>query len=542
MSDVMGILITDTPELAVGFYGNCSGYLRTGDNDYQYPCSGGSHDCGQLLSGCVWSTREALVISYPDDYMDILASLTINSIPLHTGETIDPSITIDFLTLDDDDGDINNGTPHWNEICSGFGDHNMDCPDLNLLGFDYPGGLPQAVDPDGGTTVRVEVFGVGGTPQPGTGMFYYNGGSGWESVAMDIVSPNVYDAVFPAFDCGTTIQYYFSAETTTGFEVFDPPGAPGVTFSAIAATGFISVFEDDFSTDLGWSGYGGQGEWSRGAASGGAGNDSHGGPDPASDHSPSDDDYVLGNDLNSGSGGDYNPDITSSWITSPTINCSGLTGLTLSFYRWLGIEQPIYDNAYFQVYNGSSWITLYENDATIDDQAWVEQTFDVSSYADNNANFRMRFGIASDYMWQWCGWNVDDVILWTYECDPVPTGTLDGTVTDGTDPINGVSVFANDGAGHIGSTTTGGDGTYSMELAVSTYEVSYSHPQYQDVVIPGIVILEDMTTTQDVVMEPETNNVPTLSEWGMLILMLLLLAMGTVALVRRRKAIVSEAD
>ena len=504
MSDVMGILITDNPNLGYGFYNNCSQYMRTGDNNHQYPCSGGIHDCGQLISGCIWDTRNALAITYPDDYMDILANLTVNSILLHTGTQITPQITIDFLTLDDDDDNINNGTPHWNEICAGFGAHNMDCPELNLIGFNYPNGRPQNLDPDGGTAVRVEVYAVAGTPQPGTGMLYYNGGSGWVSVAMNVVSPNVYDAVFPAFPCGTVVNYYISAEATTGFEVVDPPGAPVNTYSSISATGFITVFSDDFSTDMGWTGYGGAAEWARGAATGGSGNDSYGGPDPAVDHSPTDDNYVLGNDLGAGSGGDYSADMGSTyWITSPSIDCSGLTGLTISFYRWLGIEQPAYDHAYFQVYNGSTWITLYENGVTEDEASWSERTYDVSAYANDNPDFRVRFGLGTtDVAWQYCGWNIDDLILWTYECGPQITGTLDGTVTDGANPISGVSVYADDGAGHTGTTTTAGDGTYTMDLIVSSYTVTYSHPSYESVILPGIVIFENTTTTQDVVMNP----------------------------------------
>jgi len=502
MGDVMGILITDDPGLAYGFYNNCSSYMRTGDNTYQYPCSGEIHDCGQLISGCVWDTRNALAVTYPTTYRDIIANLAVNSMLLHSGTEITPQITIDYLTLDDNDGNIGNGTPHYNEICSGFGAHNMDCPALLLLTFNYPNGQPSYVSPDGGTTVRVEVSGVTGTPQPGTGMFHYNGGSGWVHTPMTVVSPNVYDAVFPAFACGTNISYYFSAQTTDAFEVNDPQGAPGTTFGTLSATALITVFEDDFSTDLGWTGYGGAGEWTRGSATGGSGSDYYGGPDPAVDHTPGSNNYVLGNDLTSGTGGDYSANLGSTyWITSPVINCSGLTNLTLTYYRWLGVEQSQYDHAYFQVYNGSSWVTLFENSSTVDEAAWSEQTYSVSTYADNNANFRIRFGLGStDVAWQYCGWNIDDVKLWTYECGPVATGTLNGTITDGTSPINGVSVYADDGLGHTGSTTTLGDGTYTLDLVVGTYSVTYSHALYQTQVIPGITITDGGTTTQNVVM------------------------------------------
>ncbi|MEE8417638.1 MAG: hypothetical protein V3S06_03155, partial [candidate division Zixibacteria bacterium] len=230
MGDVMGILITDDPGLAYGFYGNCNQYMRTGDNTFQYPCSGEIHYCGQLISGCVWSTRNELALTYPFTYRDIIGNLAVNSILLHSGTSIDPSITIDYLTVDDDDGDIYNGTPHYNEICAGFGAHNMDCPELDLIGFNYPDGRPGRLDPLTNTTIRVEVFGINGTPEPGTGMLYYDDGSGWVNEPMDVVSPNIYDAVLPGFECGLEIRYYFTAEDQLGNVVSDPRGAPTTAF------------------------------------------------------------------------------------------------------------------------------------------------------------------------------------------------------------------------------------------------------------------------------------------------------------------------
>jgi hypothetical protein len=126
MSDAIGVLITDQPILALGFYNNCASGLRTADNTMQYPCSGEIHFCGQLLSASIWDTRNELAVTNPATYRDIIADLTVNSILLHVGsDTIAPDITTDFLTLDDDDGDLSNGTPHKAEIDVGFGAHNM---------------------------------------------------------------------------------------------------------------------------------------------------------------------------------------------------------------------------------------------------------------------------------------------------------------------------------------------------------------------------------------------------------------------------------
>ncbi len=179
----------------------------------------------------------------------------------------------------------------------------------------------------------------------------------------------------------------------------------------------VAFFADDFSFDQGWTGLGGSGEWTIGAATGGSGSDSHGGPDPAEDHTPTGDNGVLGNDLTAGSGGDYNGGITSTqWVTSPVIDCSDFHGCILGFYRWLGIEKDNYDNVYLQVFDGTSWQTIYENGSSdIDESEWSRQEYDVSEYADYNPDFRIRFGIGStDGSYNFCGWNIDDLMLRGY--------------------------------------------------------------------------------------------------------------------------------
>jgi hypothetical protein len=120
LGDTVAALIANDPILGYGFEGNCNAGIRTADNTYQYPCTGEIHDCGQLLSGCVWSTRNELSVTHPDTYLSIISNLTVNSVPLHDGGTITPSIYTDFVTLDGGPAG-----PHNAEITAGFAAHNM---------------------------------------------------------------------------------------------------------------------------------------------------------------------------------------------------------------------------------------------------------------------------------------------------------------------------------------------------------------------------------------------------------------------------------
>ncbi|MHC4828642.1 MAG: hypothetical protein ACYTEY_18985 [Planctomycetota bacterium] len=277
MSDTLGMLILDDPCTGLGFYGDCVSCLRNADNDCQYDpgscssCGGPCHSCGQLLSGCVWSVRNNLVVTEPSAYMDILASIAINAVMMHSGSSITSSICVDYLTLDDDDGNILNGTPHYEEINGGFSDHGLNGtphyeeinggfsdhglpgPELALFSFEFPEGLPDLVSPDGGTTIPVHVVAISQNPQPGTGKMYVDTGSGYVEYAMAESAPNEYEAEFPPSECGSTVAYYFSAETVLGTPQLWPPEAPDNAYTTLSAVSVSVEVEDDFETDQGWT-------------------------------------------------------------------------------------------------------------------------------------------------------------------------------------------------------------------------------------------------------------------------------------------------
>lgn len=422
--DCMSVLTLDSPLLGLGFYGDCNTSLRNADNNHQYPCTGTIHDCGQLLSGCVWDTRNELAVTEPVDYLDILADLTINSCLLHTGDEITPQITIDFMTLDDDDGNLANGSPHYYEIQAGFSAHNMPGPELALLVFNYPNGLPSLLTPGASTDIEVVVSGQEGSPVSGTGEFHYavDGGS-YATVPMTETTPNNYIATIPALDCFQKVDFYFSAEDIGGATINDP--SPGNPYRAMVATDAVVAYSDDFESNQGWTFSGGS--WAVGTPTGGGG--AYGGPDPSGGHSGN---GVLGYNLS----GDYENNMSERHATSPAIDCSDLVGATLNFWRWLGVEQPSYDHAYLRVSNnGSSWTTLWENSEEVTDASWTEQSFDISAIADGQSTVYVRFTMGTtDGSWTYCGWNVDDLDIVGYECNenrPIITTTTLPDWTEG---------------------------------------------------------------------------------------------------------------
>jgi hypothetical protein len=191
----------------------------------------------------------------------------------------------------------------------------IDVP-VDTISFDYPLGRPDFVDPSGGTTMRVDVTSVGGAAhQSGTGLLHVDDGSGWQSYPMEVVSADVYDAVFPAVTCETQLRYYVSVESTDGGLFLDPRYAPDQTYEAMAILGEIVDSSDDFDTDTGWtvSGDASTGQWERGTPVGGGDRG-----DPPTAFGGSGQCYLTGN-----TDGDSDIDGGTTILTSPALDVGG---------------------------------------------------------------------------------------------------------------------------------------------------------------------------------------------------------------------------
>lgn len=399
--DVMGVLIQDDPTLGQGFQ-TCGVGIRSANNTLQYPCPGEAHDCGQLISGCVWSLRNELAVTEPTSYRDIGASLFVNMLMVRGlmvpgNSTIDPLITVIYLTLDDDDADIGNGTPHYPEIAAAFGSHNMDAPPLQLIAFSYPDGRPELLDRrDGGLAFTFEVSAITNSPVPQTGTLHLDRGAGVETFPLAELAPNVYAVEVPplAVPCGSPISYYVSAQASSGPVVLDPPGAPDVRFTAIAGSSLATAFEDTFQTNLGWSVSGNavDGQWQRAVPAGGGDRG-----DPPTDADGSGLCFVTDN-----ADGNSDVDGGNTILTSPMLDATNgpAVGALVSYYRWFSNNVGVVDDIFrVEISNngGSSWVPLETVGANSPEAAggWYEKTFRIADTIAPTSTMRLRF-IAQD--------------------------------------------------------------------------------------------------------------------------------------------------
>ena len=138
---------------------------------------------------------------------------------------------------------------------------------LSELEFDFPSGLPENIDPDGGLAFTVQVSaGYEGTPMEGTGELHVDRGNGFETFAMNHLGGNLYEANMPTTACGSIVRYYVSATSQNGVVVYSPTMAPESFYDVKSLDSEANSFDDDFETNMGWSvtGDAETGMWERG--------------------------------------------------------------------------------------------------------------------------------------------------------------------------------------------------------------------------------------------------------------------------------------
>ncbi len=210
---------------------------------------------------------------------------------------------------------------------------------------------------------------------------------------------------------GPEVQYIpvggFSGSDAFGFVVNDgdkPPagGDSNHATVAIQVGGPRIVHSFDLSEDPGWTG---TGEWEFGVP---FGLGSHSG-DPSGGFTG---ENVYGYNLS----GDYpNSMASTQYLTTEAINLTNVSGVQLSYRRWLGVERAQWDHASIDFStDGSKWTTVWENSVptTIDDDAWIEHVVDLSDMADDQVAIFLRWGMGTtDSSITYPGWNIDDITL-----------------------------------------------------------------------------------------------------------------------------------
>jgi hypothetical protein len=258
------------------------------------------------------------------------------------------------------------------------------------------------------------------TDEPTVGTVRYGDACGaLTESATELVAGTTHEITLTDLAFSQTYSFAVDAVDESGNSATDDNAGACYEFST-----FTLIYEFTMDTDPEWST---QGQWAWGQPTGGGG--SSGDPDPAGGYT---DDNVYGYNLN----GDYVSNMPEYHLTTPPLDCTDFTGVQLTFWRWLGVENDSWDHASLSVStDGVSFDTLWENGgSSLSDGAWIHQEFDLSAFADGQPTVYLRWTMGTtDSSVQYCGWNIDDVRLSGLgEGAPCPWDTApdggDGTV------------------------------------------------------------------------------------------------------------------
>ncbi len=401
MGDVIASLLGDTPLLGVDFQGFGTGPLRNAINTIHYPENAGSevHTAGMIVSGAFWETVRKMDTTIGHAIgLGLMRNYAVNSILLHP-PGITPGLTVDVLTLDDNDANLGNGTPHYDDIAFGFGFKGLTAPALQWLTF-VPISMPSGFvvyqpNVDIYHPMRFQVRSNVSNPIiPSIRINFRINGSAWDQTTMlEYNDPGFMWGGIDQSNCGSQVDYYISVQDDQGHTVFFPAGGASAPMSYILGLSTTTIFTDTFEAANPWTVTNtalSAGAWIRGDPIG-----TVNGSVPAQPENDSTDTgancFFTGQGVVGGAVGAADVDGGPTELKSPVFDLSGSEGI-IEYSRWFYSVNGVPDVFTVQISNngGASWTTI-ETVTGTGNNSWIRKSFRVGAFVSTSNNMVVRF-------------------------------------------------------------------------------------------------------------------------------------------------------
>ncbi|MBD3335461.1 MAG: hypothetical protein GF355_08080, partial [Candidatus Eisenbacteria bacterium] len=251
-SDVMANLITRESIIGRGFYLNqCTSGIRDSDNNLQYPedvIGQPIHSAGRVIAGFHWDSMMGLWDLYGEDQGTIKNGELWHFARVLEHPLYQPDQVLATFIADDDDGNLDNGTPHYDQLCIGATNHGFDCPEI-LEGVIITHIPPPSPVDEGDLILTAEIYSTLAQMDPDSVLVIYreNGGDFME-MPMTETDEDQYAATFENLTAPKIVDYYIHAVDELGNFRNSPPLAPDDLH------GFVVPSEyDDIEEDTGWT-------------------------------------------------------------------------------------------------------------------------------------------------------------------------------------------------------------------------------------------------------------------------------------------------
>lgn len=408
--------LTQDPVLGIGFYDNDpSGFVRRYDQDRKvYPgdLQGEVHADGEIIAGAWWD----VALNFGNNFVqrqELFAATFAATLDEPSGSEgqLYHDVLIEALTIDDNDGNLANGTPNYCAITSAFALHGINVFSVGPV-INHTEALASAGQLSIPINVSSPVSFSGATGTAVNGYYRTSGNAAWSPFSLSF-NGSVFQGNIPAQPNGTIVQYYVDAndQCNTHFNTL-PKGADATNANLpyYILVGYNLLQSDYFNT-------GNSNGWTEGIPSDQAATGmwdivspipSIVDPNAAvlsyvqtpNDHSPTPNNIcaVTGNAANSTAGiGDQDIDGGATTLISPVYDLTTYQNPAITYWRWYSNDQgatPGTDFWQVSISNDGVNYVPIEN-TNVADHSWRRFAFRVSDYVTPNSTITVKF-VAED--------------------------------------------------------------------------------------------------------------------------------------------------
>ncbi|MCP4548370.1 MAG: T9SS type A sorting domain-containing protein, partial [bacterium] len=417
-SDILANLLTQDSHIGRGFYiGNCSSGIRNSLNSLVYPddvVGVAIHAAGQVIAGFNWDAMVMLQDLYNEEQGTLVAAANWHFGRKLLQPTTQPDQVLATFVADDDDNDLDNGTPHHAIYCEAATNHGFECPEI-LTGVRFTHTpLADTEDTQNGYLTSVEIWSTEDDIDNSTAILTYRVGDGpWMNLALNQGLGNIYTVTIPAQSI-SMVEYYFSAEDVIGTSGMLPANAPTATFKfAVAweadalevASGWTVGDTGDAATSGVWERVDPVGTVYQGFVI-----------QPEDDHTPDSGVmcFITENSAVGGTPGSADVDGGKTTLFTPVYDLSDALECTISYWKYYTNSHGYNPNSdYWDVDisndGGGSWVSI---EHTVDDSSgWENVSFDLADHFAVFDQVQLRFIAADDSDGSLIDAGVDDLAI-----------------------------------------------------------------------------------------------------------------------------------
>jgi hypothetical protein len=251
-SDILSNFLDRNSQVGIGFFvGNCTSGIRDANNNLQIQQNPGGHTGGQIIAGFHWDSWQSMLAAYSQAEADSIQMYNWhyardNGVPQNQSA----QVLWNFLE-DDDDADLNNGTPNHAHYCLGAENHGFVCPEILVGVIISHTKLGHTTDGSAGFDVVATITSTEALLDADElKVFYRTDGGSFNTILMTpTFQPDEYQGHIPAVSQDAEIDYYIFAADLNGNTRTHPATAPSDLHSFDVAT----VYDNLESGTSGWT-------------------------------------------------------------------------------------------------------------------------------------------------------------------------------------------------------------------------------------------------------------------------------------------------